>query len=165
METSLVIWEPQELFRENLPLQVGGSVGVLESRWHLVMSVTPCLRLIGYEKLKQSLNSCTIREVNIRTSTQEWLHWAQISSVRTSDSLLRLLGKSLCELKRVRNFHFWKILKWLLLCLENIKHVYMLRGVMPCRRKMGRAEPWVKMIPSFVPDVYATANNDIQVTC
>lgn len=41
METSLVIWEPQELFRETLPLQAGGSVGVLESRWHLVMSVTP----------------------------------------------------------------------------------------------------------------------------
>lgn len=28
METSLVIWEPQELFRENLPLPAGGSVGV-----------------------------------------------------------------------------------------------------------------------------------------
>lgn len=32
MATNLVIWEPQELFRENLPLQAGGSVGVLESR-------------------------------------------------------------------------------------------------------------------------------------
>lgn len=75
METSLVIWEPQELFREHLPLQAGGSVGVLESQWHLVMSVTPSLRAIGYEELKQSLNSCTIREV-VRISTEEWLYWA-----------------------------------------------------------------------------------------
>lgn len=73
METSLVIWEPQELFRANLLLQAGGSVGVLKSRSHLVMSVTPSPKLIGCEELKQCLNSYTIREV-FRTSTQERLH-------------------------------------------------------------------------------------------
>lgn len=83
METSIVIWEPQELFRENLPLQAGGSVGVLESRRHLVMSVTPGSGLIGYEELQQSLNSCTFREV-FRTSIEEWFCWTSISSVRTS---------------------------------------------------------------------------------
>lgn len=33
------------------------------------------------------------------------------------------------------------------------------------QRKMERAKPWVKMIPIFVPVVYATANNDIEMTC
>lgn len=33
------------------------------------------------------------------------------------------------------------------------------------QRKMERAEPWVKMIPIFVPVDYATANNDMKMTC
>lgn len=137
METSIVIWEPQELFRENLPLQAGGSVGVLESQWHLVMSVTPSPRLIGYEELKQSLNSCTIREL-FRTSTEEWFCWVSISFVRTLAWSSRFFGTSLCELKKVRHFHGLIFKKWLLLCcLKNIKYVYMLRG-MPCGERWGK---------------------------
>lgn len=30
-------------------------------------------------------------------------------------------------------------------------------------RKMGKTMSWVKMIPIFVPVVYATVNNDIKM--
>lgn len=76
MKTNLVILQPQKLFfSQNIPVEVAGSVGVLDSRWHLMTSWPLFKILIGplaFEAhLKQSLNSCLGRRLSGYSSATE----------------------------------------------------------------------------------------------
>lgn len=121
METRLVIWEPQELFREGPLLPAGGSVGVWgpgdtcdvshpepEAHW-----------LWG---AAAEFKFCTVRQA-FWAAAGEWLLWDPSS--RTS---LRFWP---CGKKRVRPFHHLILKMTLTLEFKNMKYEHVTRHWFP----------------------------------
>lgn len=101
MGASLVIWEPQELFRENPLLPAGGSVGgwgpcdTPDVRW------PPPWSWLAFESLQQSLNSA----LSGKCSEQQLERGFFESPLWKPQLGFWPFGKRPCELARVRHFH------------------------------------------------------------